>query len=107
VVESLIDHQTVSSVPAGANAYLVFRDGDRVEGSTGCNTFHGTAARRADKIAFSGIVATKMACPAQVDRLDESAVLAVLDGEVTPHVQGDRLTLTHPGGRGLGLRAEP
>jgi heat shock protein HslJ len=104
VVDSIIDSQAVSSVPAGAEAYLTFGEGNRVEGSTGCNSLHGSAVEQGDRITFSQLATTKMACADEKMRL-ESAVLAVLDGEVTARIDADRLTLTRPDGRGLQLRA--
>jgi heat shock protein HslJ len=104
VVDSIVDNQSATSVPAGVEAHLTFGDDDRVEGFTGCNHFGGTAAERDGRITFSKIFSTKMACPDEIGRL-ESAVLAVLDGEVDAHVEGDRLTLSRPDGRGLRLRA--
>jgi heat shock protein HslJ len=104
VVESIIDNQAVSSVPAGAEAHLTLRDGDRVEGFTGCNNFGGTAVERGGRITFSNIFSTRMACIGDSERL-ESAVLSVLDGRVTAQVEADALTLTRPDGRGLRLRA--
>jgi heat shock protein HslJ len=50
------------------------------------------------------MVSTKKACADEIGRL-ESAVLAVLDGEVSAQVEADRLSLTRPDGRGLRLRA--
>jgi heat shock protein HslJ len=104
VVDSIIDDQSATSVPAGAEAYLTLDDNDRVEGFTGCNNFGGQAAERGGRITFSEIFSTKMACDGDPGRL-ESAVLAVLDGEVSAQVEADRLTLTRPDGRGLRFRA--
>jgi heat shock protein HslJ len=104
VVDSIIDNQSVSSVPAGVEAHLTFRDGDRVEGFTGCNTFGGTAVERGGRITFSDVFATRMACLGESGRL-ESAVLSVLDGQVNARVDADALTLTRADGRGLRLRA--
>jgi heat shock protein HslJ len=104
VVDSIIDNESVTSVPAGVGAYLTLRDGDRVEGFTGCNTFGATAAEREGRITFSNIFSTRKACPGESGRL-ESAVLTMLDGEVSAQVEADTLTLTRPDGRGLRLRA--
>jgi heat shock protein HslJ len=104
VVDSIIDDRSAASVPAGAEAYLTLTDGDRVEGFTGCNTFGGRAVERDGRITFSEIVSTKMACDGGREAL-ESAVIAVLDGEVSAQVEADTLTLTDPAGRGLRLRA--
>ncbi|TWP53625.1 META domain-containing protein [Lentzea tibetensis] len=103
-VDSLADGQSVSSVPAGAEAHLVFADGNRVEGTTGCNRLTGTAVQDGTTITFSEITTTKVQC-AQEQQLVENAVLAVLDGPVTQDISADALVLTHPSGRGLHLRA--
>jgi heat shock protein HslJ len=104
VVDSTVDNESATSAPAGTQAYLTFGDGDRVEGFTGCNSFAGTAAERGGRITFSKIISTKKACADEIGRL-ESAVLAVLDGEVSAQVEADRLTLTRSDGRSLRLRA--
>jgi heat shock protein HslJ len=104
VVDGVVDHGSVASVPAGVEAYLTLRDDGRVDGFTGCNHFGGTAVERDERVSFSEMYATRMACGDEIGRL-EAAVLAVLDGEVDAHVDGDRLTLTGTDGRGLRLRA--
>jgi heat shock protein HslJ len=104
VVDTVLDGKTAGSVPRSTEAHLVFRDGDRVEGSTGCNTFSGTATRQGDTVRFSRIAVTRIGCSGDVGRL-EAAVLAVLDGPATLRIEADRLTLTRPDGRGLQLRA--
>jgi heat shock protein HslJ len=104
VVESIIDNESVASVPAGVEAYLTLRGGDRVEGFTGCNTFGGTAVESGGQITFSNIFSTRKACPGESGWL-ESTVLSVLDGEVAAQVEADALTLTRADGRGLRLRA--
>ncbi|MFI5915891.1 META domain-containing protein [Dactylosporangium sp. NPDC051541] len=103
VVESLLDGQTASSVPAGAEAFLRF-DGDKVTGDAGCNQLSGRAVRDADTITFGDIVTTKMACADDRAAL-EAAVLATLAGPVTVKIDGDRLELHGAGGKGLQLRA--
>jgi heat shock protein HslJ len=105
VVDTIYDGDAASSVPQGAEAHMTFGDGT-FGGSTGCNQMGGNAAadEGAGTIAFSDVIATKIAC--EDDRMAlERAVLAVLDGTVAYEIEADRLTLTHPGGRGLGLRA--
>jgi heat shock protein HslJ len=103
VVDAVVGNQSATSVPAGTEAYLTFGD-DRVEGFTGCNQFGGTATERDGQITFSELAVTRMACSDEIMRL-ESAILSVLDGTVDASIEGDRLTLTHPDGLGLRLRA--
>jgi heat shock protein HslJ len=115
VVEEIVDGQAASSVPAGAEAYVLFKDpgghprapGDEgFTGSTGCNQMSGTSAvdPAGRTITFSDVITTKIACDDDRMRL-ERAVLSVLDGKVAYVIEADRLRLDHPGGKGLGLRA--
>ncbi len=105
VVDTIVDGQVASSVPAGAEAYLVFSERG-FTGSTGCNQMSGasTVDSTGATITFSDVISTKIACEDDRMRL-EGAVLSVLDGKVAYDVESDRLRLDHPSGRGLGLRA--
>lgn len=103
-VESLIDGETVASVPAGHEAHLVF-DGERFEGWTGCDQVSGTAVQIAGGLRFDDVTRPRARCDDTAAAL-QSAVLAVLDGDVTARIEADLLTLTHPSGHGLQLRAE-
>lgn len=102
-VESLIDGDVVATVPVGEEAYLTF-DGERFEGSAGCNDVFGSAVPSPGRLRFGDVSHTDMQCDDAAMRL-EAAVLAVLDGEVTVQITADVLTLTHSSGRGLHLRA--
>ncbi len=57
-----------------------------------------------DTIRFGTATMTLKACAPGIMRL-EAAVLDVADGEVTFAIDADRLTLTHPSGKGLQLHA--
>jgi len=103
VVESLLDRDSASSVPQGAEAFLQF-DGDMVTGNAGCNRLSGKALHQTGTITFSEVVTTKMACAAERGAL-ENAVLAVLNGVVAAKVDADRLELKNAGGKGLHLRS--
>jgi heat shock protein HslJ len=105
VVDTIVGSQAASSVPAGAEAYLVFGD-EGFTGSTGCNQMSGTSAvdSASGRITFSDVISTKMACDDDRMRL-ERAVVSVLDGQVAYDIEADRLRLDHPSGNGLGLRA--
>ncbi|MEW6476231.1 MAG: META domain-containing protein [Actinomycetota bacterium] len=106
VVDTIIEGETASSVPAGAEAYLTLEDGDRFTGNTGCNGMGGTAVvdEGRSKITFSEVITTKMACEDDRMRL-ERAVLSTLDGDVRYQIDADVLRLDGPGGHGLRLRA--
>ena len=103
VVDTIIDGDGASSVPSEPKVYLKFADG-KVEGSDGCNGLGGTATIQGDTVTFGEIASDERACttnsPANVP-LHE-----LLRGDVTFVADGDRLTLTAPGGNGLGFRAQ-
>lgn len=102
-VESLLDGQTAASTPAGATATLTF-DEARVAIDAGCNGGAAGYRTSGDTIRFDPANMTLKACEPDIMRL-EAAVLAVVRDEVTFELDGDRLTLTHPSGKGLQLRA--
>ena len=93
---------TASSVPAGVTATMTFTADGKVTGSTGCNSFGGTATVDATKITFSGVASTRRACSGAAGSL-EADVLRVLDSTATFRIEGDRLILEAPDGSGLHL----
>lgn len=103
VIEGSEPDGAVSSVPEGVEAHLLFDDGT-VTGSTGCNQLTGEAAVEGDRIVFGPIATTLMICEDPLGAV-ESPMLAVLDGTVRWTVDGDRLTLGHASGEGLGFTA--
>jgi heat shock protein HslJ len=103
-VDTITDGATASSTPAGAPATLKFGDGT-VEVDTGCNRGSGGFTVSDNKIRFTGVATTKIACEPERASL-ENAVLTVLNGEVTYDIDSDRLTLKQPSGKALGLRGE-
>ena len=106
VVDTVVDGEAASSVPQEAEAHIILNEENGFGGSTGCNQMGGSAVadEASGTVTFGDVIATKMACAD--DRMAlERAVLSVLDGEVPYTVKADRLTLDHPSGKGLGLRA--
>lgn len=103
-VDTLVDGAAASSVPSGAAANLVFHDA-QVDISAGCNTGTAGYSMTGDTIRFTTATMTRKACPPGIMRL-EAAVLGVVEGAVTFEIDADRLTLTHPSGKGLQLRAQ-
>jgi len=72
---------------------LVFSDDGQVRGTIGCNQFGGTYKANGDKISFSQMNSTLMACePGLMNQ--ESAVLAILSSATTYSLSGGRLTIT-------------
>jgi heat shock protein HslJ len=57
-----------------------------------------------DTLTVTPGMRTLMACGDDIMRV-EHAVQSVLDGEVRFSITADRLTLTHPSGKGIQLRA--
>ena len=106
VVDTIVDGDAASSVPAGVEAYLTFEDDKRFRGNTGCNGMGGNSVVNEAKstITFSEVITTKMACDDDRMRV-ERAVLATLDGDVAYQIDADVLRLDGPGGHGLRLRA--
>jgi heat shock protein HslJ len=109
VVDTIVDGESASSVPAGAEAFVAFGDGpdrNRFTGNTGCNGMGGNSVVHEDTstITFSEVITTKMACEDDRMRL-ERAVLSTLKGDVRYQIDADVLRLDGPGGHGLRLRA--
>jgi heat shock protein HslJ len=103
-VDTLVDGQVASSVPAGARATVAFSGGTATV-ATGCNTGSATYQVSGAAITIGPLAVTRRACAPEVMRL-ERAVLAVLDGTITYRIGSDRLSLDHPSGQGLRLAGE-
>ena len=108
VVDTLVEGDAASSVPAGVEAYLTVEEGKSFRGNTGCNGMGGNSDvhEARSTITFSEVITTKMACDDDRMRV-ERAVLATLEGDVRYQVDADVLRLDGPGGHGLRLRAAP
>src|SRR5690606_16252954 len=83
VVDSIIDGESVSTVPGDAEAYFVFEGTDsggyRVSGLSGCNQFHADVTVGEETITFSRVGTTDMACSGPSGAL-EQAVSTLFDG---------------------------
>lgn len=104
VVTGLDDGQTASSTPAGTAASFVFHD-KRVEIAAGCNSGEADYTMTGNQIRFGRAPMTRKACDPDTMRL-EAAVLGVVRGKVSFEIDGDRMLLNHPSGKGLELRAQ-
>lgn len=70
----------------GREAFILFAPDDtKVSGMGSCNNFFGTAAIGENTISFSGIGATRMACP---DMRVEDALFQILSAPVTYSIAG-------------------
>ncbi len=104
IVTSTVANDAVSSVPAGAQASLVF-DASSVAVESGCNSGSGGYELQGDLITFGPIATTLKMCVDEGVAALEQAVLGVLQGEVQSDIDGNTLTLTKDG-TGLVLTAE-
>ncbi|MEV4707910.1 META domain-containing protein [Actinoplanes sp. NPDC049316] len=102
-LDTVVENGTASSVPAGADAYLMI-EGDRVTGSTGCTRLEGSASVAGGTVSFPGLSTRRMPCAAQLKGWD-SGVLELLRGPLSVRITGNRLVLTRGDGRGLQFTA--
>jgi heat shock protein HslJ len=103
VVDTIIQGESASSIPGDREAVLRFDGSGRFTGSTGCVEVTGTARVLSDTIRIA--VDGEPVCePADAQPLHD-AVLRTLRGDVGYRIEARRLTLTGPGGWGLGLAA--
>jgi heat shock protein HslJ len=84
------------TLEAPEGAYLSYED-DTVFVATGCNTGSGSAEVADGTVTFGPLMSTLIGCEPDLAAW-ETAVFAVLAGEVTYEVDGDTLTLTGDGG---------
>jgi heat shock protein HslJ len=104
IADTLIDGDAASSVPDDPKVYLRFADG-KVEGSDGCNGFGGAADIQGDAVTFGDIATEDKACTRNSPARDPLHELFQA-GTVGIVADGERVTLTAPGGNGLGFQAE-
>jgi heat shock protein HslJ len=105
-LDGLIDGDVASSVPGDVAATVTFADGAVTVEGTGCNGGGGsyTLDEAAHEVTVPALAWTRMACEGPSASV-EAALGAVLDGTVGYEIEAAHLTLTHPGGKGLTLRA--
>jgi heat shock protein HslJ len=104
-LDTLVDGDVASSTPAGAKPVTLVFDGKRVVADTGCNGAGGEYTLTGNRLTVTPGASTKMMCAPDIMQLEE-AVASVLDGEVEVEITADRLTLDHPSGKGIQLRAQ-
>jgi len=100
LLESVIDGDVVSAA-IGEPATLRLEAGGTFRGSTDCRTFTGTWVEAAGRLVATQSEAAGE-CPGGLGGQD-GAVVGSLDGSL-PTIEGDRLTLTVRGGKGLVYR---
>ncbi|MEV5161574.1 MULTISPECIES: META domain-containing protein [unclassified Streptomyces] len=105
-VTGLVSGSTASSLPAGTEdkAHLTFGKDGSVEGSLGCNSFHGTAKVSGSTLTFGPLTSTRKMCPGPEMEL-ERALLAVLDGRTTYAIDHRSLSVAAKSGKGIDASA--
>jgi heat shock protein HslJ len=104
VLDSILDGDTVSSVPAGVTASMRIANG-QLELDAGCNIGGGPVTVAADTLEFGPMMLTKRACQAGPSSVEE-AVTTTLSGTVSYTIDSDLLTID-AGGPSLVFRAAP
>lgn len=102
-LESVISGQTASHTVGSEQAHLTI-GGERVTGSTGCNSFQGIVAKSGNKLTFGELGMTLKACSGEKGKL-ERTLLAALKGELTYTIEANQLRLRDAKGNGLDFTA--
>ncbi len=79
------------------DAHLVFADDGTMSGSTGCNLFFGEFSTTGNRVTFSHIGTTKIACQEDVSQ-QEQRFLDGLENAETFMMDNDRLHIQYNGG---------
>lgn len=107
VLDTVISDGAASNSAAMAAASLVFAADGALEGSTGCRRLVGVWALDGSVLSIPDLAAvadpTAGECSSEEERLD-GIVIGVVESGTTVRIDGDRLTLTAPGGEGLSYR---
>lgn len=104
VLETLVVGD-VASAAMGERATLEIRSDGTLGGSTGCRGFEGAWIERGEQILAHTLAMTDQVCPDALSDQDSHVVSVIGDGFV-PAIDGDRMTLSDPGGAGLVYRAD-
>lgn len=74
--------------------HLILKQGDRVQGYSGCNQFMGQFSQQDGRLQFGPIAGTMRACMPSIDY--ERPFLQLMQGEVSWSVEGEQLELNNP-----------
>jgi heat shock protein HslJ len=97
---SISSGDAVTSIVSGTEITTGFAPDETVSGSAGCNRFHGTYTWAGDRLSFSSIATTKMACADYV--MAQEGVFLDAMGEVASYaIDGTQLTLLDGSGANL------
>jgi heat shock protein HslJ len=104
-LDTIVEDEVASSVPAGVTATLAFGSGlPKAFVQTGCNQGSGDVECGPATMRFGPLTLTSRACSDRSAASVESAIVSILRGEVGYVVHGRALTLTN-GSRSLVYRA--
>ena len=92
-LDSITSDDVVSSVPQGATASLMFTSEGQVQANLGCNIGHSRYTVEGTILRIGPLASTQKACEPPASDV-ESAMVSVLQGDVTFGVDGNQLTLT-------------
>jgi heat shock protein HslJ len=102
MITGTVATEAVSSIPEGAEPSLTITDGQAAI-VTGCNNGSGSVEVTDTTMTFGPIATTKMACEPDLTEL-ETAILTVLQGEVTYEIDGATMSIRRDGPDGeIGL----
>jgi heat shock protein HslJ len=107
ILESLLDGETVSSVPAGVGTVSMTMQDGELTVDTGCNGVRADYELEGPAEAPTGMVSTvgpstRMSCGEDVDGV-EALIATVLEGRTTTEQSRRSLTIVAEDGRGLGF----
>ncbi|HEY7113784.1 MAG TPA: META domain-containing protein [Thermoanaerobaculia bacterium] len=95
-----VGDRTVATPPSPRQAHLVFdAESGRVSGAGGCNRLSGAYERSGDRLTFSKMAGTMMACVEGMET--EKAFLEALTKVKSFRIEGQELELLDEGGRVL------
>jgi heat shock protein HslJ len=104
-LDTIVDGQVASSMPAGAEPVTLKFDGTQVTADTHCNGVLATYTVSGDTITFDLGMMTKMACAPEIMQ-GENAVVDAMAGTAKYEITADKLTLTGESGKGIQLHAQ-
>jgi heat shock protein HslJ len=108
VLDTLITGDAASNSPGMDAAFLEFSDDGTLIGSTGCRQLEGEWSLQSATIEIPVLSPiddpAAGVCAPESEALD-GVVITVVESGVTAEIDGNRLTLTAPGGDGLSFQA--
>ncbi len=103
VLDTIIQGEAATSTTAGADPAMLLLNADGTfTGGTGCRDLSGEYIVSGDTVQFTSFRA-QGECPGEIEWQD-GQVITVLEGGFTAEIDGDRLTITASGGKGLSYK---